>query len=96
MSTAIERRMYGHDAALPCQRRGAWNRTQVSHSNQLRDGKARGMKSHYWRVAALCDACHYEIDQGHRLTKDERRAEWDAAHKSTIGRLFETGALVPA
>lgn len=81
-------------ASLACQRCGAHGRTQVAHSNQLRDGKGRGLKAKWYRVAALCDACHYEIDQGARLSKEERRAQWDEAHRATIAALFEAGRLV--
>jgi hypothetical protein len=88
-------RLYGHVASLPCQRCGRIGQTQVSHSNQLRDGKGRGLKAYPWRVAALCDACHVEIDNGKNLSRHERFDEWDAAHRATIGCLFENGLLRP-
>ena len=60
----------------------------AAHSNQLRDGKGRGIKAHDFRIAALCFKCHHELDQGNRLTKQERLNMWEEAHRSTMGWLF--------
>lgn len=65
----------------------------AAHSNQLRDGKGRGLKSHDFRVAYMCGRCHHEIDQGARLTREERVAMWEDAHRETIGWLFLNGHL---
>ena len=78
---------------LPCQICGLENATQASHSNQLRDGKGKGIKAHDYRIAALCWMCHTEIDQGKAMTKEERVNAWDEAHRKTIGKLFEDGWL---
>ena len=78
----------------PCQICGAQDGTVVgAHSNQLRDGKGKGIKAHDYRVAALCYKCHMEIDQGSALTKQQRFYEWDEAHRKTIGCLFENEHL---
>jgi len=75
---------------LPCQNCGLQDGTVVAaHSNQLRDGKGRGIKAHDFRVAALCYRCHSELDQGNRLSKEERVEMWEEAHRNTIGWLFE-------
>jgi hypothetical protein len=75
---------------LPCQNCGLQDGTVVAaHSNQLRDGKGRGIKAHDYRVAALCYRCHSELDQGNRLSKEERVEMWEQAHRNTIGWLFE-------
>ena len=75
---------------LPCQHCGLQDGTVVAaHSNQLRDGKGRGIKAHDYRVAALCYRCHCELDQGNRLSKEERVEMWEQAHRNTIGWLFE-------
>lgn len=92
---ADQSRLFGHVASLPCQRCGAVGRTQVSHSNQPRDGKGKAIKAFPWRVAALCDCCHVEIDQGKTLSKQERRDQWDEAHRATIGELFAAGLVRP-
>ena len=74
----------------PCQNCGLQDGTVVAaHSNQLRDGKGRGIKAHDFRVAALCYRCHSELDQGNRLSKEERVEMWEEAHRNTIGWLFE-------
>ncbi len=79
---------------LPCQRCGAEDGTIVAaHSNQLRDGKGRGIKAHDYRVSALCFRCHADIDQGSILSKAERMEIWEEAHRKTIGQLFEKGMI---
>lgn len=65
----------------------------AAHSNQLRDGKGRGIKAHDYRIAHLCHACHESIDSGNKLSKEERRDLWEEAHRRTIGWLFETGRV---
>lgn len=96
MPTACDAgRLYAAVAVLPCQRCGRHG-TQVAHSNQLRDGKGRGLKSYPWRVAALCPECHVEIDSGAHMSKEERRNAWDEAHRATIGELFARGLVRPA
>ena len=77
-----------------CQTCGAQDGTVVAaHSNQLRDGKGKGIKAHDYRIAALCHACHFKLDQGMALTKEERREMWEEAHRRTVGWLFENGHL---
>lgn len=79
---------------FPCAHCGAQDGTVVAaHSNQLRDGKGRGMKAADYRVAALCHACHHEIDQGARLSRSERLEMWESAHRVTVGWLFESGKV---
>lgn len=65
----------------------------AAHSNQLRDGKGRGIKAHDYRIAHLCHTCHESIDSGNKLSKEERRDLWEEAHRRTIGWLFETGRV---
>jgi Fe-S oxidoreductase len=81
---------------LPCQHCGADDGTVVAaHSNQLRDGKGRGLKASDYRIASLCYSCHSEIDQGKKLDKSERVSMFEDAHRSTIGEFFERGYIVP-
>jgi hypothetical protein len=65
----------------------------AAHSNQLRDGKGRGIKANDYRVAALCYRCHMELDQGKDLSKLERVEMWEEAHRKTIGLLFDNEHL---
>lgn len=81
----------------PCMMCGTQNGTVVAaHSNQLRDGKGRSIKAHDYRIAALCYRCHAEIDQGAKMTKEERLEAWESAHRATVGWLFDTGRLTCA
>jgi hypothetical protein len=64
-----------------------------AHSNQLRDGKGRGLKSHDYRVAALCYNCHMSIDQSNKLDKQEKIDLWEMAHRRTIAYLFENNLI---
>jgi len=74
----------------PCQICGKEDGTVVAaHSNQLRDGKGRGIKCPDYRISALCFTCHTEIDQGNKMSKQERLNAWEEAHRRTIGWLFE-------
>jgi hypothetical protein len=78
----------------PCQTCGNQDGTVVAaHSNQLRDGKGRGIKAHDYRIAALCYSCHMELDQGKSLDKAERVEIWEEAHRKTIAWLFENNYL---
>ena len=79
---------------LPCQLCNIEDGTVVaSHSNQLTDGKGKGIKAHDYRIASLCYNCHYEIDSGKEYSKEERRNLWDYAHRKTIGEFFAKGYI---
>lgn len=79
---------------LPCAHCGAEDGTIVgAHSNQLQDGKGRGLKAHDYRIASLCYCCHIELDQGKNLDKFDRVLMWENAHRATIGMLFERGFI---
>jgi len=71
---------------LACQNCGIDNRVQAAHTN-WGGGKGRGIKADDNLVAALCQKCHYEIDQGAHLTKDERQEMWAKAHQRTVDEL---------
>ena len=74
----------------PCMMCGIQDGTVVAaHSNQLRDGKGRGIKAHDYRIAAMCYRCHAAIDQGAKLSKEERLQAWEEAHRKTVGWLFD-------
>jgi hypothetical protein len=93
--------MYRNKALLeavrdcPCQSCGAQDGTVVAaHSNQLRDGKGKGIKASDAAIAALCYICHHQIDQGFLLNKEERRQIWDEAHRKTMRWLIENEYLI--
>ena len=78
----------------PCQHCGKMDGTIVAaHSNQGRDGKGRGLKAHDYRIAALCFTCHAELDQGRRLSREERLNLWEDAHRATVGWLFDNNII---
>ena len=79
---------------LPCQSCGREDGTVcAAHSNQLRDGKGKSLKASDYRIAALCLECHAGVDQGRTMSKEDRRQFWEAAHRATIGELFERGII---
>jgi hypothetical protein len=81
-------------AKLPCQHCGLDDGTTVAaHSNQLRDGKGRGLKANDYRIATLCFSCHANLDQGKELDKSQRIEMFEEAHRKTIGELFEKGII---
>jgi len=81
----------------PCQHCGVRDGTVVAaHSNQLRDGKGRGIKAHDYRIAALCYRCHADLDQGASLSREERVNMWEEAHRKTVGWLFDNNFILPA
>jgi hypothetical protein len=70
-------------AALPCQLCFIEGQSQASHSNQASMGKGRGIKASDLYTAAICQRCHYEIDQGRDLTREQRTDMWNLAHERT-------------
>ena|SRR5690554_947167 len=63
---------------------------QAAHSNQDR---GRGQKASDCLTAAICPACHHEIDNGKELTGAERRARLDRAIVKTIDQLARRGLI---
>lgn len=66
---------------------------EPAHSNQARHGKGKSIKASDVFFAAVCNACHYEIDQGALPTQDERRELWQRAFEATLLELWERGWL---
>lgn len=74
-------------ASLRCMHCGTSEGVQASHSNWAEHGKGRGIKASDIYTAALCLRCHFEIDQGRDLTKEQRKQMWVNAHKKTVETL---------
>jgi hypothetical protein len=73
---------------LPCQTCGIDDGTVVAaHSNQSKHGKGRSIKASDVYVASLCHTCHAEIDQGKRLSREDRAFVWNMAHYLTVRKL---------
>lgn len=102
MTAYLERKtMYRNQKLLeivrksPCQNCGSQDGTVcAAHSNQMRDGKGKGIKANDYRIAALCFRCHSDLDQGSKLTREERLQIWEDAHRKTVGWLFDNGHIV--
>lgn len=78
-------------ANLPCQHCGIDGQTQAAHSNWSQHGKGRSIKASDEFVAALCQSCHRELDQGMCLTKEERQEMWETAYQKTKESLTDQG-----
>lgn len=61
------------------------------HSNWAIHGKGKSVKADDNRIAAGCDRCHYELDQGKEYTEEQKKRLWWIAHKVTVTQLLERG-----
>lgn len=73
---------------IPCQKCGIDDGTVCgAHSNSAEHGKGRSIKSSDQFCASLCNNCHYCIDQGKELSREEKRLVWELAHHKTVKAL---------
>ena len=70
---------------------GRWG-TQVAHRNE---SKGMGLKTDDCATAAICVECHHEIDNGNKLTRDERRQLMDRAIVLTVIKIARLGLVGP-
>lgn len=78
----------------PCMHCGAEDGTVVAaHSNQSKHGKGMSIKAHDCFVAFLCSRCHHDIDQGSKLSREERRDLWQDAFEKTLLHLWQTDRI---
>lgn len=81
---------------LPCQHCGISDGTICgAHANLGLFGKGGRIKADDNRAASLCMVCHYELDQGHLWSYEQRRSIWVNAHAKTVNLLVLRG-LWPA
>lgn len=80
-------------SSLPCQLCYREHETQAAHANWSVYGKGMGQKAHDCFVAALCQECHREIDQGSKLSGEDRREQWETAFRRTLLELFNQDLL---
>ncbi len=72
---------------IPCQHCGIQSETVcAAHRNE---GKGMGIKVSDALVAALCYECHYTLDMGKNLSKEEKRDMWNRAYITTMQYLWE-------
>lgn len=101
MRQAVPKAVYVRDdrlrdmcRALPCQLCGAdgdgagvtW-----AHCNWGRHGKGKSIKASDVYVAALCWACHSELDQGLFFDNAKKIALWTRAHVRTVATAIALG-----
>lgn len=79
-------------ASLPCVICWREGNTQAAHRNF---GKGMALKTDDCFTAALCAACHADIDQGGQHTKAARRERMDAAILATLRQLAINGLVAP-
>lgn len=77
-------------ASLDCQICGSGSMVQAAHIN-WGGGKGKGIKADDNLTAALCQPCHYDIDQGAKWSKAERQLAWTVAHYKTVQVLTDSG-----
>jgi hypothetical protein len=79
-------------ASLDCQLCGSGVCVQAAHSNWTQwGGKGKSIKASDEYTAALCQSCHYDIDQGAKWSKAERQLAWKVAHYKTVQVLTDSG-----
>lgn len=78
---------------IPCQHCGRDDGTVCcAHSNWSAHGKGGHIKADDSRGASLCAACHVPVlDQGSKLSREERQAMWWAAHVKSVTQLLALG-----
>lgn len=82
--------------AIPCQVCGADDGTVcAAHSNWQEHGKAGALKAGDANCAGLCWRCHADLDQGSRLSYEQRRAMWYRAWDRTVRLLVHRGLWPP-
>lgn len=63
-----------------------------AHANWARFGKGGQIKADDNRCASLCNYCHIQVlDQGKRLSKEERETLWSNAHRKTVREMLMRG-----
>lgn len=77
--------------ALPCQCCGAPPRSDPAHSNWHEHGKGGAIKASDVYVAAMCRRCHQMIDQGSKLSGDERKRIWTNAWILSVRLITDAG-----
>lgn len=68
-------------------------RGMACHANWSEFGKGERLKAHDHFHAAGCAACHYELDQGKRLKKQERKDFWTMGYIRTWIAYWQRGYI---
>jgi hypothetical protein len=89
-STSEAKKLLKLVASLDCQLCGSGVCVQAAHTN-WGGGKGKSIKASDEYTAALCQSCHYDIDQGAKWSKAERQQAWSVAHYKTVQTLTDNG-----
>jgi hypothetical protein len=76
---------------IACQNCGTEDGTVCGAHANWGFGKGMAVKADDTKCASLCFSCHSMLDQGSKLTKEERQDLWNKAHKKTINELKSQG-----
>lgn len=66
---------------------------EPAHSNSQRHGKGMSIKADDCFHVAACHACHAELDQGRRFTREEKAEFWQAGYDRTMALYWRNGWL---
>lgn len=64
------------------------------HANWPEHGKGMGMKAHDCYAVPGCRACHMALDQGSKLSGEQRKDIWLRAFWKYLPMLWERGLLI--
>ena len=67
---------------------------EPAHSNQSIHGKGMHHKAHDIYHAAACRECHQEIDQGRKLSREEKAEYWQRGFEKTMLEYWKRGWVV--
>lgn len=82
---------------MPCMNCGVDDGTIVAaHGNGAIYGKGMGIKSHDCYFAGLCFRCHYDYDQGSKMTRQEKQELFTQAMLKTWIWLWRNEKIVVA
>lgn len=70
-------------------------RGEPCHANWPEHGKGMGMKAHDCFVVPGCRACHMALDQGSKLSGEQRKDIWLRAYWNYTAQLWIRGLLIP-
>lgn len=97
MARRATKKRPGHDKAMLTACRGEWcylripgvciggtETTVPAHSNESAHGKGMGLKAADVYTVPACFACHSEIDQGNKFSREEKFIFWRHAYAAWV------------
>lgn len=65
----------------------------AAHANWNEYGKGGALKAHDCYTSWACSACHEAIDQGNKLSYEEKKDYWRRGFERTVFEMFNQGLL---